>query len=71
MRRGMGGEWAWLALAGAAFVLRRTLNDSGGKISRLEVRPGEQLLITVRDAKAPVVTTAGTVADAAEAIGPS
>jgi hypothetical protein len=52
MRRGLGGEWSWLALAGAAFVLRRALNDNGGKVSRIEVKPGEQILISVRDGRA-------------------
>jgi hypothetical protein len=52
MRRGLGGEWSWLALAGAAFVLRRVLSDGGGKVSRLEVKPGEQVLISVRDGRA-------------------
>jgi hypothetical protein len=51
MRRGLGGEWAWLALAATAFVLRRALLDPGGKVSRIEVKPGEQLLISVHDGK--------------------
>jgi hypothetical protein len=52
-RKGIAGNWSWLALAGATFVLRRTLNDRGGKVSTLKVSPGEQLLITVRDRNAP------------------
>ncbi|HEX3793761.1 MAG TPA: hypothetical protein VHV57_04600 [Acidimicrobiales bacterium] len=53
MRRGMAGDWVWLALAGSAFVLRRVLSDKGGVISTVKVEPGEQLLITVRDRNTP------------------
>jgi hypothetical protein len=64
MRRGLAGNgMAWVVLASAAFVLRRALNDSGGPISKLKIAPGEQVLITVRDAKAPVLTSAGVAAD--------
>jgi hypothetical protein len=64
MRRGMTGNgMAWVVLAGAAFVLRRALNDTGGTVSKLKVAPGEQLLITVRDAGAPVLVSAGVAAD--------
>lgn len=65
MRRGMAGNGlAWVVLAGAAYVLRRALNDTGGKVSRLEVAPGEQLLITVRGGDTPVLVGAGAgVAD--------
>jgi hypothetical protein len=56
-QRGIAGNWAWLVFAGAVFVLRRTLNDKGGTISTLKLVPGEQLLITVRDAdSAPTYT---------------
>jgi hypothetical protein len=53
MRRGMAGDWVWLALAAATFVLRRVLSDKGGVISSVEVKPGEQVLITVRDRNTP------------------
>jgi hypothetical protein len=66
MKRGMAGNWSWFALAGAAFVLRRTLNGKGSKVSSFTVSPGEQLLITVRDPRAPVTLTAGEAADAAD-----
>ena len=49
-QRGIAGNWAWLVFAGAVFVLRRTLADQGGTISTVKLVPGEQLLITVRDA---------------------
>jgi len=54
-------------LAGAAFVLRRALRDGGGPVSSVTVSPGEQVLITVRDPKAPVWVSAGTAADGAAA----
>jgi hypothetical protein len=63
VRRGIAGNWSWLVLAGAAFVLRRALNDTGGKVSSVTVSPGEQVLITVRDARAPVGVGAGGSAD--------
>ncbi len=56
-QRGIAGNWAWLVFAGAAFVLRRTLADKGGAISTLKLVPGEQLLITVRDANSPTPVT--------------
>ncbi|HEY1828180.1 MAG TPA: hypothetical protein VGF87_09170 [Acidimicrobiales bacterium] len=51
-RRGKAGDWTWLVIAGAAYVLRRALNESGGAVSSVTVSPGEQVLITVRDPKA-------------------
>jgi hypothetical protein len=48
-RRGIAGNWTWLVFAGAVFILRRTLADKGGVVETLNVVPGEQLLITVRD----------------------
>jgi hypothetical protein len=56
-QRGIAGNWAWLVFAGAAFVLRRTLADNGGVVSTLKLVPGEQLLITVRDANSPTPFT--------------
>lgn len=52
VRRGIGGNWYWFALAGATFFLRRVLNDRTSAVSRVTVAPGEQVLITVRDPKA-------------------
>jgi ferric-dicitrate binding protein FerR (iron transport regulator) len=49
MRRGLADNWTWFLLAAAAYVLRRTLSDQGGKVSTYTVAPGEQLIITVRD----------------------
>jgi hypothetical protein len=52
VRRGIGGNWYWFLLAGATFFLRRVLNDRTSAVSRVNVAPGEQVLITVRDPKA-------------------
>ncbi len=53
VRRGLGGNWYWFALAGATFFLRRVLNDRTSPVSTVTVSPGEQVLITVRDRNAP------------------
>ena len=54
VRRGLAGNWYWFMLAGATFFLRRVLNDRSSVVSSLKVAPGEQVLITVRDRKAPL-----------------
>ena len=54
VRRGVAGNWYWFLLAGATFYLRRVLNDRTTVVSSVRVAPGEQLLITVRDPKAPL-----------------
>jgi hypothetical protein len=66
-QRGIAGNWAWLVFAGAVFVLRRTLNDKGGTISTLKLVPGEQLLITVRDANSMPTYTVVPLEPAADA----
>jgi hypothetical protein len=53
MRRGLAGNWYWFLLAGATFFLRRVLNERPGAVSRVTVAPGEQVLISVRDPRAP------------------
>ena len=52
VRRGLGGNWYWFFLAGATWFLRRVLSDRTSAVSKVTVAPGEQVLITVRDAKA-------------------
>ena len=54
VRRGLAGNWYWFMLAGATFYLRRVLNDRSTVVSSVKVAPGEQLLITVHDPKAPL-----------------
>jgi hypothetical protein len=50
VRRGMAGDWTWLALALCLYILRRALrDDGGGVVSTLKLAPGEQVLISVRD----------------------
>jgi hypothetical protein len=53
VRRGLSGNWYWFLLAAATFFLRRVLNDRTSMVSTVTVSPGEQVLITVRDRKAP------------------
>jgi len=45
----VAGNWYWFLLAGATFFLRRTLNDRSSPVSSVTVKPGEQVLISVRD----------------------
>jgi hypothetical protein len=59
VRRGLAGDWTWLVIAACAYVLRRSLNDKGGVVSTLRVSPGEQILISVRDPRAPLVPDDG------------
>lgn len=54
VRRGLAGNWSWLVVAACTFILRRALKDKGGVVSTIRVSPGERLLISVRDPRAPV-----------------
>ncbi|HZU79857.1 MAG TPA: hypothetical protein VE991_08065 [Acidimicrobiales bacterium] len=45
-RRGRGGEPVWLAVAAAAWLVRRTLRDRDAVVWRGEVAPGESLTVT-------------------------
>jgi hypothetical protein len=58
VRRGLTGNWYWLLLAGSTFFLRRVLNDRKNVVSSVMVSPGEQLIISVRDRKAPTTVDA-------------
>ncbi len=67
LRHGMADQnWAWVVIAGCAFILRRSLRGNGSVVSSLEIAPGEQVMISVRDrssdaaAAAVAVTTAVT-----------
>ena len=53
VRRGLAGDWTWLVIAGCAFVLRRALRPKDEIVSSLRIAPGEQILISVRDADDP------------------
>jgi hypothetical protein len=65
VRRGLAGDWTWLAIAACAFALRRSLRERGGVVSSLRISPGEQLLISVRKWDDPVFESenGGTRAD--------
>jgi hypothetical protein len=58
IRRGVAGNWYWFLLAGSTFILRRVLNDRTSNVSSVTLAPGEQILISVRDAKAPAPSEA-------------
>ena len=58
VRRGLAGNWYWFLLAAATFFLRRVLNDRPGAVSTVTVAPGEQVLISVRDPRAPATPVA-------------
>jgi hypothetical protein len=58
VRKGLAGNWYWFLLAGATFFLRRVLNDRASVVSTVTVSPGEQLVISVRDHKAPTTIDA-------------
>ncbi|MDA8311375.1 MAG: hypothetical protein M0Z46_12345 [Actinomycetota bacterium] len=48
LRRGLGGEhWAWLVIAGAAYLLRRARRPDD-RVERIDVRPGERYLVTLQ-----------------------
>ncbi|HVC14083.1 MAG TPA: hypothetical protein VND62_04405 [Acidimicrobiales bacterium] len=50
MRRGLGGEhWAWLVIAGAAYVLRRA-RRTDERVERIDLKPGERYLVTLQPA---------------------
>jgi hypothetical protein len=55
LRRGLAGDWAWLAILACVVVLRRSLNDKGGVVSSLRISPGEHVLISVREHDAPAI----------------
>ncbi len=59
VRRGRGGEPIWLAVAGAAWLVRRGLNsrDEVAWSGRLE--PGQRLVIAVGDRDRPAPSTGG------------
>jgi hypothetical protein len=53
VRRGLAGDWTWLAVAASAFVLRRAMRPKDDLVTSLRLSPGEQILISVRDPLAP------------------
>jgi hypothetical protein len=53
VRRGLAGDWIWLAVAAGAFVFRRALRSEDDLVHSLRIVPGEQILISVRGADDP------------------
>jgi hypothetical protein len=53
VRRGLAGDWTWLVIAGSVYVLRRALRPKDELVHSLKIAPGEQILISVRDADDP------------------
>jgi hypothetical protein len=50
LRRVLAGEhWSWLALALAAYVLRRALQPERVRVVSLPVQPGEDYLVTTSE----------------------
>ena len=59
MRRGRAGEPIWLAVAGAAWLVRRSLKRQDQVAWSGRVRPGERLVISVGDAGTPAPPSSG------------
>ena len=53
LRRGLAGNLTWLGIALFTIVLRRALWNRDGVVTSLRVSPGERLLISVTDPRAP------------------
>ena len=65
-------NWAWFVIVGCALILRRSLRGGGAVVSSLEIAPGEQVMISVRDrttdaAAVAAVTTAAVTASTPKA----
>jgi hypothetical protein len=48
-RRGMGGEPLWLAVAVAAWLVRRARTDRDAVVWRGRVEPGQRLVVAVAE----------------------
>jgi hypothetical protein len=58
-RRGFAGEPLWLAVAGAAWLVRRARSKGSPVVWKGKVGPGERLLISTVDPEAPDAAGAG------------
>lgn len=48
LRRGLGGEhWAWLVVAGAAYMLQRARRPDT-RTEQIDIRPGERYLVSLQ-----------------------
>ena len=59
VRRGRAGEPIWLAVAGAAWLVRRTLKSRDKVAWSGRVQPGQRLVIAVGDRATPAPSTGG------------
>lgn len=59
MRRGRAGEPIWLAVAAAAWLVRRTLKSRDQVAWSGRVEPGQRLVIAVGDRTTPAPPTGG------------
>jgi hypothetical protein len=59
VRRGRAGEPIWLAVAGAAWLVRRTLKSRDKVAWSGRVQPGQRLVIAVGDRSTPAPSTGG------------
>jgi len=59
MRRGRAGEQIWLAVAGAAWLVRRSLKSRDQVAWSGRVQPGERLVISVGDAASGAPSSSG------------
>jgi hypothetical protein len=59
VRRGRAGEPIWLAVAGAAWLVRRTLKSRDKVAWSGRVQPGQRLVIAVGDRDTPAPSTGG------------
>jgi len=50
LKRGSsGGHWAWLIVALAAWILRQDRGRRAEPAVRMQIKPGERVLVTMRD----------------------
>jgi hypothetical protein len=53
LRRGLGGEPVWLAVAVAAWLVQRARRPDKGVVWQGRVSPGERLIVTAFDPSGP------------------
>jgi hypothetical protein len=59
VRRGRAGEPIWLAVAAAAWLVRRSLKSRDQVAWSGRVKPGERVVIAVGDAGTPAPSSSG------------
>ncbi len=48
-RGGKGGHWSWFIVSLAAFLLRRDRAQRSASVIRFPVKPGDKVLVTMRE----------------------